>query len=57
MDFDSQFWLEKHKINFIIIQLLKDKSKIVNLYAIKLLKLVLDTCENYLVLKIINVEF
>ena len=52
MDFDSQLWLEKHKINLIIIQLLKDKSKIVNLYAIKLLKLVLDTCENYLAIKI-----
>ena len=56
MDFDSQLWLEKHKINLIIIQLLKDKSKIVNLYAIKLLKLVLDTCENYLAIKIINVD-
>ena len=56
MDFDSYFWLEKNKINLVIIQLLKDKSKIVNLYAIKLLKIVLDTCENYLALKIINVD-
>ena len=56
MDFDSYFWLEKNKINLVIIQLLKDKSKIVNLYAIKFLKIVLDTCENYLALKIINVD-
>ena len=56
MDFDSYIWLDKHKINLVIIQLLKDKSKIVNLYAIKLLKIILDTCENYLVLKIINVD-
>ena len=56
MDFDSQLWLEKHKINLVIINLLKNQSKIVILYAIKLLKMVLDTCENYLSLKIINVD-
>ena len=56
MDFDSEFWLDKQKINVVITNLLKYQNKIVNLYAIKLLKVVLDTCENYLALKIINVD-
>ena len=54
MDFDSRFWLDKHKINLIIIQLLKDKSRTVTLYAIKLLKIILEICENYIALHIIT---
>jgi hypothetical protein len=57
MDFDAQFWLDKFQINKVIIKLLQDdQSKTVNLYAIKLLKIILDTCENYLVIKIISEE-
>ena len=54
MDFDSRFWLDKHKINLIIIQLLEDKSRTVTLYAIKLLKIILEICENYIALHIIT---
>ena len=54
MDFDSRFWLDKHKINLIIIKLLKDKSRTVTLYAIKLLKIILEICENYIALHIIT---
>ena len=56
MDFEPGFWLNKYEINKVIIKLLKNESKIVILYAIKLLKIILDTCENYLVNKIINLD-
>ena len=56
MDFEPEFWLNKYEINKVIIKLLKNESKIVILYAIKLLKIILDTCENYLVNKIINLD-
>ena len=54
MDFDSRFWLDKYKINLIIIQLLKDKNRVVILHAIKLLKIILETCENYIAIHIIS---
>ena len=56
MDFEPEFWLNKYEINKVIIKLLKNESKIVILYAIKLLKIILDTCENYLVNKIVNLD-
>ena len=36
MDFEPGFWLNKYEINKVIIKLLKNESKIVILYAIKL---------------------
>ena len=41
MGFDCNFWLEKYQINSVIIKLLKEKNKIINLYTIKLLKTIL----------------
>ena len=56
MDFEPELWINKCQINKVIIKLLQEQSKIVNLYAIKLLKIIIDTCENYLVTSIINPE-
>ena len=54
MDFEPELWINKCQINKVIIKLLEDQSKIVCLYAIKLLKIIVDICENYLITKIIN---
>ena len=54
MGFDCQFWLEKFQINSVIINLLKEKNKIVNLYAIKLLKVILENSEHNICIKILS---
>ena len=54
MDFEFELWINKFHINKVIIKLLEDQSKIVCLYAIKLLKIIIDTCENCVIDKIIN---
>ena len=54
--FDSQFWIEKNQINLIIINLLKENNKIVNLYVIKLLKIILENCEHYICIKILSYD-
>ena len=56
MRFDYQYWLEKNQINIAIIKLFKDKNKIVNLYAIKLLKVILENSENCIFNKILTNE-
>ena len=56
MGFDSEFWLEKHQINIVIIKLLKEKNKIVNLYTIKLLKIIVENSEHYISIKILTNE-
>lgn len=56
MGFDSQFWLEKFEINLAIIKLFKEKNKIINLYAIKLLKVILENSEHYICNKILTNE-
>ena len=56
MGFDSQYWLEKYQINLAIIKLMKDKNKIVNLYAIKLLKVILENSEHYICIKLLTNE-
>ena len=56
MGFDSQYWLEKYHIHLVLIKLLKDKNKIINLYAIKLLKIILENSEHYICIKILNNE-
>ena len=54
MGFDCQFWLEKYQINSILIKLLNENNKIVNLYAIKLLKIILENSEHYICIKILS---
>ena len=56
MGFDCNFWLEKYQINSAIIKLLKEKNKIINLYAIKLLKTILEDCEHYICIEILSNE-
>ena len=56
MGFDSQYWLEKYQINLVLIQLFKEQNKIINLYAIKLLKIILENSEHYICIKILNNE-
>ena len=52
--FNTDFWIEDNQLNEIINTLLKENDKIVNLYAIKLLRCVLDNIEEYLYSKIMN---
>ena len=56
MGFDCNFWLEKYQINSVIIKLLKEKNKIINLYTIKLLKIILEDCEHYICIEILSNE-
>ena len=56
MGFDCKFWLEKYQINLVIIKLLKEKNKIINLYTIKLLKTILEDCEHYICIEILSNE-
>ena len=56
MGFDCNFWLEKYQINSVIIKLLKEKNKIINLYTIKLLKTILEDCEHYICIEILSNE-
>ena len=56
MGFDQQFWLEQNQIDIAIIKLLKEKNKIINLYAIKLLKIIVENCEHNISAKILNNE-
>ena len=56
MGFDSQFWVEKFQINRVIIILLKDNNKIINLYTIKLLKIILENSEHSICIKILSNE-
>ena len=56
MGFDQQFWLEQNQIDIAIIKLLKEKNKIINLYAIKLLKIIVENCEHNISSKILNNE-
>ena len=54
MGFDSELWLDEYQINLVILNLLKEKNKIVNLYSIKLLKLILEKNENCVSNKILS---
>ena len=56
MGFDYNFWLEKYQIDSVIIKLLKEKNKIINLYTIKLLKTILEDCEHYICIEILSNE-
>ena len=54
--FDSQIWIDKYKINLIIIKLLKEKNKIINLYVIKLLRIIIENSQHYICIKIFTNE-
>ena len=41
-NFDSQFWLKDNNLEKIVLKLLDENNKIVNLYTIKLLKCIID---------------
>ena len=41
-NFDTQFWLNQNELDIIILNLLKENNKIVNLYVIKLIKCILE---------------
>ena len=56
MGFDSHFWVEKFQINQVIVKLLKDNNKIVNLHTIKLLKIILENSEHSICIKILSNE-
>ena len=56
LGFDSELWLDKYHINSVIIKLLKDKNKIINIYVIKLLKIILENSEHSICLNIITKE-
>ena len=52
--FNVDFWIEDNQLNEIINTLLKENDKIVNLYAIKLLRNILDNIDENLYPKIMN---
>ena len=54
MGFDHQFWLEQNQIDLAIIKLFEEKNKIINLYAIKFLKIIVENCEHNISIKILN---
>ena len=54
--FDSEFWLEKHKISEILVRLLKEQNKIINIYGIKLLKNILEISPHCISSKILTQE-
>ena len=41
-NFDSQFWLNQNELDIIILNLLEENNKIVNLYVIKLIKCIIE---------------
>ena len=55
--FDPQFWIEKFQINQVMIKLLKENDKIINLYTIKLLKAILENSEHSIINIILTKEF
>ena len=56
MGFDSELWLDKYHINLVIIKLLKEKNKIINLYAIKLLKIIIENSDHSICINILTNE-
>ena len=51
-NFDAKFWLKQNDLNKIVINLLEENSKIVNLYTIKFLKCIIDFTDLYICKKI-----
>ena len=56
MGFDSELWLDKYHINLVIIKLLKEKNKIINLYVIKLLKIIIENSDHSICINILTNE-
>ena len=54
MSFNKQFWIDEMKINDIIINLLEENDKIINLHSIKLLKSIIDFSDVFVCNRIIN---
>ena len=54
MSFNKQFWIEENKLNEIIINLLEESDKVINLYTIKLLKCIIDYADPFVCNRIIT---
>ena len=54
MNFNKQFWIDEMKLNDIIINLLEENDKIINLHSIKLLKCIIDYSDLFVCNRIIN---
>ena len=54
ISFDSEFWLEENKLNETINILLEEKNKIVNLFAIKFIRNILENTEPCIIVKILS---
>ena len=54
MSFNKQFWIDENKLNEIIINLLEEIDKVINLYSIKLLKCIIDYSDEFICNRIIS---
>ena len=54
MSFNKQFWIDEMKLNDIIINLLEENDKIINLHSIKLLKCIIEYVDPFVCNRIIN---
>ena len=56
MNVNNQFWFTENKLNFLIPSLILEKSKIVNIYTIKLLKCIIEFTDPFVCNKIVTCE-
>ena len=54
MNFNKQFWIEENKLNEIISNILEEEDKVINLYAIKLLKCLINYTDPFICNKILS---
>ena len=54
MNFNKQFWIEENKLDEIISNLLEEIDKVINLYAIKLLKCLINCTDPFICNKILT---
>ena len=54
MNFNKQFWIEENKLNEIISKILEEEDKVINLYAIKLLKCLINYTDPFICNKILS---
>ena len=56
MNVNNQFWFAENKLNYLIPNLILEKSKIVNIYTIKLLKCIIEFTDPFVCNKIMTCE-
>ena len=54
MNFNKQYWIEENKLDEIIINLLEDIDKVINLYTVKLLKCIIEISDAFICNKILS---